>query len=186
MKDKRLILKLKNNDSKALNLIIEKYSSYVYTVVRNIIGDYMSEEDIEEVVSDCFVNLWNNSDKIDENKPLIPYLAAIARNTSRNKFRKFSNEISFEEITNEPAGRDDIPGLIENYQALNLVYNAVEQLKNIDKEIFIRYYFYGEKLDAIAEKTDLTLSNCKTKLCRTRNKLKKYLTEKGYDYENKR
>ena len=53
MKDKRLILKLKQGDSKALNIIIEKYSSYVYTVIRNIIGDYMTEEDIEEVAADA-------------------------------------------------------------------------------------------------------------------------------------
>ncbi len=186
MKDKRLIIKLKNGNTKALSLIIEKYSSYVYTIVRNIIGDYMAEEDIEEVVSDCFVNLWNNSEKICEEKPIIPYLAAIARNTARNKFRKFSNEISFEDIVGEPSARDNIPELIENNQAIDLIYEAVEKLKNIDKEVFIRYYFYGEKLDAISLKCGLTLSNCKTKLCRTRNKIKEYLTERGYDYEIKR
>lgn len=183
MKDKRLILKLKQGDSKALNLIIERYSSYVYTVIRNIIGDYMSEEDIEEVASDSFVNLWNNSDKLSEDRPLIPYLSAIARNAAKNRFRQFHTEISFEDISSEPAGRDSIPELIENYQALSLIYDAVEQFNSIDKEIFIRYYFYGEKLEAIAEITDLTLSNCKTKLCRTRKKIKVYLTERGYDYE---
>lgn len=85
MKDKRLILKLKQGDSKALNIIIEKYSSYVYTVIRNIIGYYMTEEDIEEVVSDSFVNLWNNSDKLSEDRPLTPYLSAIARNAAKNR-----------------------------------------------------------------------------------------------------
>ena len=89
MKDKRLILKLKQGDSKALNIIIEKYSSYVYTVIRNIIGYYMTEEDIEEVVSDSFVNLWNNSDKLSEDRPLTPYLSAIARNAAKNRFRQF-------------------------------------------------------------------------------------------------
>ncbi len=78
MKDKRLILKLKQGDSKALNIIIEKYSSYVYCY-KNIIGDYMTEEDIEEVASDSFVNLWNNSDKLSEDRPLTPYLSAIAK-----------------------------------------------------------------------------------------------------------
>ena len=143
----------------------------------------MAEEDIEEVVSDCFVNLWNNSEKIDHEKPLLPYLSAIARNIARNKFRKFSNEISFEEITYEPSEKDDIQQLVENYYAVSLIYEAIELCKDTDKEIFIRFYFYGEKLEAIAEKTGLTLSNCKTKLCRTRKKIKIYLTERGYDYE---
>lgn len=186
MKDKRLILKLKQKDTKALNVIVEKYSSYVYTVIRNIIGGFMPEEDIEEAVSDSFINLWNNLDKLSEDKPLTPYLSAIARNTAKNRCRRFRNEISVEDIDKEPAGGDDISELIENYEALSLVYDAVEQLKSIDKEIFIRYYFYGEKLEAVADKTNLTLSNCKTKLCRTRKKIKVYLTERGYDYEVKR
>lgn len=186
MKDKRLILKLKQKDSKALNIIIERYSSYVYTVARNILGNHMAEEDIEEVVSDSFVNLWNNSDKLCEDKPLTPYLSAITRNTAKNRFRIYRTEISIDEITDEPAGRDDIQELTENHQAISLVYDAVEQLKSVDKEIFIRYYFYGENLEAIADKTSLTLSNCKTKLCRTRKKIKVYLTERGYDYEVKR
>lgn len=185
MKEKRLILKLKAKDPKALNIIIEKYSSYLYTVVSNIIGNYMPHEDIEEAVSDCFINLWINSEKINEDKPLIPYLSAIARNTAKNKFRNISGDVSLDEINQEPAEKDDIPQLIENYQAIGLIYDIIEQYKTIDKEIFIRYYFYGEKLEAIAGKTGLTLSNCKTKLCRTRNKIKVYLTERGYDYEKK-
>lgn len=185
MKEKRLILKLKAKNPKALNIIIENYSSYVYTVINNIIGDYMPHEDVEEAVSDCFVNLWINSENINEDKPLIPYLSAIARNTAKNKFRNFSSNISLDEITNEPVGKDDIPKLIEDFQAVSFIYDIVEQYKAVDKEIFIRYYFYGEKLEAIAKKTGLTLSNCKTKLCRTRNKIKIHLTERGYDYEKR-
>ena len=94
MKDKRLILKLKQGDSKALNIIIEKYSSYVYTVIRNIIGDYMTEEDIEEVASDSFVNLWNNSDKLSEDRPLTPYLSAIARNAAHTNKQSFWNVLA--------------------------------------------------------------------------------------------
>jgi RNA polymerase sigma-70 factor (ECF subfamily) len=180
-----LINKLKKKDSKALNLIIEKYSSYAFTVARNIMGDYMSYEDIEETVSDSFVSLWNNSDRLSEEKPLRPYMSAIIRNNARNRLRNNRLNISIDEMTYEPVGNDDIPKLAENIEAVGLLYEAVEQFNNADKEIFIRYYFYGEKLDNIAVKTGLTLSNCKTKLCRTRKKIKQYLTERGYDYETK-
>ena len=39
----------------------------------------------------------------------------------------------------------------------------------------------GEKLGRIAEILNITESNAKTSLCRTRKKVKKYLTERGYD-----
>ena len=50
---------------------------------------------MEEIVSDTFFLLWQNSLNIDETKGnMRSYLATIARNTSKNKLRKYhSNEV---------------------------------------------------------------------------------------------
>ena len=37
-----------------------------------------------------------------------------------------------------------------------------------DKEIFIRFYYYGERLAAISGKMGITENACKTRLSRTR------------------
>lgn len=58
-------------------------------------------------------------------------------------------------------------------------------LKETDRELFIRHYFYGEKLEKISEHLNLTLSNSKTKLCRARKKIREYLTERGYGNESR-
>lgn len=91
MKDKRLIIKLKKNAAGALDSIINKYSSYVYTVVYNIMSGAMTEEDIEETVSDAFIKLWKNSGFLQEDKPLLPYLSVIAANEARSRLRKCKN-----------------------------------------------------------------------------------------------
>lgn len=54
MNDKRLIHNLKLRKQKALVKVIDIYGGYVYTIVKNIIGDVMQTEDIDEVVSDVF------------------------------------------------------------------------------------------------------------------------------------
>lgn len=88
MDDAELIQRLKNRKQKALTQVMDLYGGYVYTIVRNIIGDRMQPEDIEETVSDVFYKLWINSDKIDNKRPLKPYLVSMARNMARNKLRE--------------------------------------------------------------------------------------------------
>ena len=88
MKDKRLVIKLKNNTAGALDSVIRKYSAYIYTVVYNVLSGKMTEEDIEETVSDAFIKLWQNSGNLREDKPLLPYLSVIALNLARNRLRE--------------------------------------------------------------------------------------------------
>lgn len=62
MKDKDLIKGLKNKKRSALEKVIETYSAYVSVVVYNVIGLSATKEDMEEVISDVFISLWNNSE----------------------------------------------------------------------------------------------------------------------------
>ena len=64
MKDKDLIKGLKNKKRSALEKVIETYSAYVSVVVYNVIGLSATKEDMEEVISDVFISLWNNSEYI--------------------------------------------------------------------------------------------------------------------------
>ena len=68
MDEKRALRELKHGDSEALEWLIDRYALYVNTMVYNIIGRSMTQSDIEEVVSDVFLALWNNADKIETNK----------------------------------------------------------------------------------------------------------------------
>lgn len=186
MKDKRLILKLKKNSAGALESIISKYSSYVYTVVYNIMSGRFTGEDIEEVVSDSFIKLWRNSAQLDEDKPLLPYLAAIAANTARSRFRSADkNTYCGEEVLENVAGEDFFETLNRS-ETVTAILNGVEEcLGDTDRELFTRYYFYGEHLSEISKRLGLTLSNTKTRLCRARKKIREYLIQRGYSYGEK-
>ena len=51
---------MKNNVELNIDLIIEEYSHYVFTVVYNIAGDTLSYHDIEEIIADTFYLFWKN------------------------------------------------------------------------------------------------------------------------------
>ena len=78
MQERRLIKQLKQHDPDALSELMQQYTAYVGTIVRNILGKVLTESDVEEVTADVFVIVWNHSKEIQQGK-LRPYLARDAR-----------------------------------------------------------------------------------------------------------
>ena len=64
----KLLLRLKNRQRNSINQAIEVYTPYLSTVIYNAVGNRLSKEDIEEIVSDVFVMLWKNAEYIDLSK----------------------------------------------------------------------------------------------------------------------
>ena len=87
MNDARMLRRLRQGDETVLPELIRQYSAYVYTIASNILSHALGEEDIEEVVSDSFLSLWENREHI-ETEMLKAYLASITRNKAKSALRK--------------------------------------------------------------------------------------------------
>lgn len=60
IEEQYLIRQIKSGSQKALETVIDRYGSYVKAIAANIIKPPMTDADIEEVVSDVFLSLWNH------------------------------------------------------------------------------------------------------------------------------
>lgn len=184
MKDKRLILKLKKKDPKALDALIKEYSPYVFTIIRNISDEAFTDEDVEELSADVFFRLWQNAEKLDEERSVSPYLAACARNCAVNRLRKTNPEYYLgDELMSSLISRDSVEEDYETTEQIELISDCLDELSKENKEIFIRFYFYGEKLGDLSKKIGSSENACKTRLFRVRTRLKSYLAERGYGDE---
>lgn len=174
MKDKDLIKGLKNKRRSALEKVIETYSAYVSVVVYNVMGNLMSREDMEEVIADVFISLWNNSEYIREDGELRPYIGAVARNKAKNKLREMENTVELNERTVSDSGDPEKETLKADES--RRLYEAVMSLGEPDSEIMLRFYYNGEKIKEISKAMDMNASTIKTKLKRGREKLKDHLS----------
>lgn len=174
MKDKDLIKGLKNKRRSALEKVIETYSAYVSVVVYNVMGNLMSREDMEEVIADVFISLWNNSEYIREDGELRPYIGAVARNKAKNKLREMENTVELNERTVSDRGDPEKETLKADES--RRLYEAVMSLGEPDSEIMLRFYYNGEKIREISKALDMNASTIKTKLKRGREKLKDHLS----------
>ena len=154
--------------------VIDLYTPYVGTIIYNVIGSLMSKEDMEEVILDTFVALWRNVDKFDSQRGCLrTYLGTIARNLAKNKLTSLKVNAELDEniiaINNEPHIK------IEQDEERTVMIQTINELGAPDSEIFMRYYYYDEKISYIAKMMSLSGNTVKTKLARGRRKLKEIL-----------
>lgn len=175
MNEKKMIKRIQKHDTRAFELLIDTYSHYVGAVIRSVIGQTMTNEDIEEVAADVFVEIWNRPDKLCEGK-VKPLLSAIARNLAHNKLRNISTTVSTDE--NDFLLFDDsFETEIDRYEKAEIINEALSTLSETERNIFIRFYYLGQSTKTIAEGLEMSVTAITSTLSRGRRKMKKYLFE---------
>lgn len=175
----KLTERLQNSDENALEEIIEKFTPLVSTIIYNLSGGILSTSDMEEVTSDTFITLWYNREKIQADK-LKGYLCCIAKNKAKDKLKSINRHktVNIEEMDFED--KLVVPETIENKIITEALCAALDQIGDPDREIMIRHYYYYQSSTEISEKMSLNSETVKSKIKRTREKLKKILFERGF------
>ncbi len=179
LNDAKALRALQRGSEDALAWIIDRYSAYVYTVAFHIVGQSMSPADAEEVAADVFAALWKHAETIKPSS-LKSWLGTVARNTAKNKLRSAGQTLPLEDdllILERDSAEDEI---LRREQS-KLVRQAVLAMPYPDREIFLRHYYYCQKLETIAQEMDMNLSTVKTRLRRGREKLRSVLEQDVLD-----
>lgn len=168
-------------DEKTLENLMKQYTGYVYQIVKGVSCNGLNKEDMEEIVSDVFFSLWKSQHTFENHAALKPYLAQIARNKTRNRLREKQNQVVFEEESVL-----DFICMEEHFsekEQIEKLRELLNELSKMEQQLILAYYFYGFKLEEIANTMQLPLSTVKSKLYRGRNKLISKFKEGGCGYE---
>ena len=167
------LLRLQHGKEDALVWFIDKYTPYVCTVIRYIIGAAMSEQDVEEVASDVFLALWAQADCVALDA-VRPWLGGVARNKALQKLRDRGLTLPLEEDLLVTGGGDPEAAL-EKADRDRIVREAVLAMEPTDREIFLRYYYHCQPIAHIARDLRIPGSTVKSRLRRGREKLRAML-----------
>ena len=170
------------NETLDIDMLIDDYYSYIYIVVKNGISINISQEDMEEIISDTFVAFWKNSKYLRKDLLVKPYLKGIAKNLIKNKYRDNNINVSIENYENTLVGDFDIDDVIENNEKNEVILDTLKTLNKNEYSTFMMYYYEGKSLKEISKELNLSVSNVKTILHRVRKKIKRNLEEGGYSY----
>ena len=162
-----------NNQDVDLDKIIDEYSSYIKTVINNMAGKNLSYEDKEEVLIDTFFIFWKNKDiKVFH---IESYLAGIARNLIKEKFKKLNIIYNLDDFENVIEFDDNIDMITNQREKLSRLEIGYKALNEEEFKILTMFYYSFKSIKDIAKELKLSETNVKTKLFRIRKKLKKFL-----------
>ena len=154
----------------------KKYGKLFRSISLGITGD---AEDAMECVNDAYLKMWSS---IPPERPqsIKAYGGRIVRNLSINRaeregaMKRGGGAIlaELDESIPDPSDGDcrELASMIDSF------------LRGIDREsrvMFVLRYWYCMALEDVAKKTGKTVQTVKSRLFRTRNKLKGYLEKEG-------
>ena len=171
-------------DEKALTETSDKYGAYCNTIAYNILSD---SSDAEECVNDTWLHAWN---AMPPNRPslLSAFLGKITRNLSfdlykRNHRKKRGGaniDLVLDELAEIVSGGDDPADAYDAAELKKDINDFLYSLSEDKRYMFILRYWYADSISAIAKRYSMQENAVSVSLNRTRNKLKIYLTERGY------
>lgn len=168
------IKQFKKGNEKSLDYIVNNYLKLVKSIVINILKD---NEEAEECINDIFFSIWQNKDKFLGNYEIDfkKWIFKISKYKAIDYYRK-NNKKAYLEITENLLIQEITPEdniiLLENE---NEILKILDNLKDIDKKIFIMKYFLDMKSKTIAKELNLSVSSVDNRIYRGKIFLKNML-----------
>ena len=184
MGDDEIIEMLFLRAEESISAIEKKYGAACRKIALNILEN---EEDAEECVNDAYLGVWNTVPPEKPN-PFSTFLFRIVRNLSLKKLtsnRAEKRSAMFEELVSEledylPSA-ETVENRMEQIELAKAINDFLATLTQENRKIFMKRYWYSKNYEQIAEETGLSKGTVSMRLVRMREKMKKFLNERGIE-----
>lgn len=186
--DKKLLELIKKHPNRGMNLLMNEYGGLVFYVVQKRLQNNMN--DIEECVSDVFIDFYSNINAVDLNKGSIKaFLVTIATRRAIDTYRRNSVHQEVYSLDDEHSFTEYmLPKENNNPEELTIQKNdedrllqAVEGLGEPDSQILYRRYFMQQSVKEIAETLGMKSNSVSKRITRALSVLEERLGESGRD-----
>ena len=183
MNDEQIIQLFFTRNEDAIRQTDDRYGAKLTRLSENIVG---SREDAQECVNDTYLKAWNT---IPPRKPNIfsAFLGKITRHISIDRWRKQSaqkrggKEIIFAlDELGECMDENTLEATVSQRELTRILNDFLTGLPETERNVFLSRYWYMDSIDTIVKITGFSQSKVTSMLHRTRNKLRKRLSEEGY------
>lgn len=175
MTEREIIELMQNRDETGAECFLKEYGPLMRYIIAPMLEN---EHDIEECVSEVSLKVWEKIHSFDEEKAnFTTWLTAICRNAalSRRRRNKPTEELSENLQSQENQPEEELL----KRERRNRLLNALSDLKDIDKQLFYRKYYYLQPTAQIACELGMSERAVEGRLYRIKQKLKKTLGGEG-------
>jgi RNA polymerase sigma-70 factor (ECF subfamily) len=173
--DADLLTRYMAGDEAAFREIVNRYKNGLYAFLRQFLN---SQELVEDVFQETFLQLFASRESFDRSRPLRPWLFTIAANKAKDALRKWQRtaavpigtmadeeELSFDDVLNTIAVHDvTAPEEIEKHETAEQVEKVVGNMPDSLREILVLAYFSRFSYKQMAEILSIPIGTVKSRL----------------------
>lgn len=171
-----MIKYIKKKKECGMEMLIDSYGALITSIVRRNLNNLKEYE--EECIDDVLLSIWNNIDSYDQKKNQFKnWIGAIAKYKTIDYKRKYIKTMEVEDISIHVI--EDSRRVEENILKEELRGEIDELLKNLkekDRELFIKYYLEEKDMGEICRYMDMNSAVAYNRLSRGRDKLRKFVS----------
>lgn len=172
-----LVEQIKKRNKDAYEFLVTHYTKPIYCLAHNILRAKSTKEDIEECVSDVFLDAWIKISEFDESRGnLKTWLLILTKYKALAYRRRLSAEPLLDIADFQPEDSKNVERQIIGRETQERIVQAIDTFNPTDKTLFIRRYFLGEKIADLMDALGLSRSAIDNRLLRGRKRIKEVLS----------
>ena len=183
MTDLEIVALYWKRSEEAIACTMQKYGRYLLRLALNILHIH---EEAEECVNETYLSAWNQLPP-DKPEKLLPYLGRISRCLALNRYdyltaqkRSVDFTVQLSELEDILSAPDTPQQQYERAELASAISDFLRSQSEEDRNLFVRRYWYSDSIRDIAKRYDLRENTVKSRLLRTRQRLKTCLEKEGY------
>ncbi len=169
------IERLKRQDEKALDYLIDTYMPFLKGICQHILVKSCGYQAAEECLNDVFMTIWQKADRfegdLDDFRKWAGTLTKYrAIDVYRRQLKMQQREAVTDDVRNDGRTHDTEDAVLRNESRNEMLYR-LHELPDTDRDLFLMKYYLDLSNGEIAETLGITLSAVDNRLYRGKRKL---------------
>ena len=168
------------SDGPAFVALLARFRERVWRICFRLMGN---AEDANDAAQEVFVRMFLNRGRFQERSKYSTWVHGIAVNTCLTLRRSRGRRVRRESLVAERASRNGSMLREDNKPEIAIdLMQMLDVLDETDRALLILKYAEGQNYEELAESFGLSVSACKMRVSRAREKLKRQFPEHDFDY----
>jgi len=172
-----LTVRARNGDEEAFRLIFERYARPILSFIYDMVGQGELAEDLAQ---ETFVRAYRNLGALQDDAKLSMWLFGIARNVVRESLRsrrKSDHNVGIDDdrVMNMSDNNLAPDGELLNKELNRVIHEALGNLDEDKKQVFILKVFHHWSYEEIASLTGSSIPKLKTDLHRAKAEMRRHI-----------
>ncbi len=177
--DEALVRRIASGDRRAMQLLYVRHGTRVFRFLQRLVRD---EAQAEDLLSDVFVDVWQQAGRFEGRASVSTWLLSIARFKALSSFRRRRNEILQDETADMIADESDTPEVIlQKISKAEALRTCLAALSPAHREVIDLVYYHERSVEEASVILGIPENTVKTRMFYARKRLSEVLLQAGID-----